>query len=103
MSVSKQKLVTKRVLQKALKTLPDWKQNAAGTTLRAHFSHPDYISGLVMIARIAVHAEILNHHPDIKFTYSKLTITLTTHDCKGLTPADLKLASRISKLYSPTS
>jgi len=98
--VSKVAVIPKRVLQKTLKTLPDWKSNAAGTNLQATYPHPDYITGLVMIARIAVHAEILNHHPDIKFTYAKLTITLTTHDSRGITPLDIKLATQISKLYS---
>ena len=98
-SVSKPTLISNRVLQKALASLPDWKCNAAGTKLTASFSHPDYVSGLVMIARIAVHAEICNHHPEIKYTYSKNVITLSTHECKGVSKKDIELATKISKLY----
>lgn len=82
-----------------MKELPDWKLNKAETTLTASFANPDYISGLVMIARIAVHAEILNHHPDIKFTYHKLTVSLTTHEVRGISVKDIQLASRISNLF----
>lgn len=96
--VSKSKVLPKRSLQKALRQLSDWKTISSETKLRAHFTYSDYVSGLVLIARIAVHAELQCHHPDILYTYNKLTITLSTHEAGGITSKDIKLATTISEL-----
>ena len=47
---------------------------------------------------VAIEAEKLNHHPDWKNSYNKLTISLETHDAGGLTELDFKLAKLIDKL-----
>ena len=38
-------------------------------------------------------AEKLDHHPEWFNVYNKVQITLSTHDCGGLSALDLKLAS----------
>ena len=95
-----EKVLTKKQLQAALKKLPDWECNPKQTFLKAAYTQPDYISGLVLIARIAVHAELLHHHPEITYTYSTVSIKLTTHEAKGITARDIDLATRISKLIT---
>lgn len=91
--------LSKKQLQKALKALPEeWKPNAATSWVKASFTQPDYISGLVFIARIAVHAELAQHHPDITYTYDTVSVKLTTHSVKGLTEKDFALAKKISSL-----
>ncbi len=40
-------------------------------------------------------AEKSNHHPELFNVYNKVTITLTTHDAKGVTDKDLDLAKAI--------
>ena len=47
---------------------------------------------------VALEAEKLNHHPDWKNNYNKVSISLTTHDAGGLTELDFKLAKLIDKL-----
>jgi 4a-hydroxytetrahydrobiopterin dehydratase len=44
------------------------------------------------LARAALAAEKLNHHPEWKNVYNTVDVTLTTHDANGLTELDLKLA-----------
>tara|TARA_B100000745_G_scaffold142609_1_gene93245 strand:+ start:279 stop:578 length:300 start_codon:yes stop_codon:yes gene_type:complete len=95
------RVLTKKQLSAALNKLPDWQSNPKQTFLKATFAQPDYVAGLVFIARIAVHAEILQHHPDITYTYRSVTVKLTTHELHGLTKLDIELATRISKLVSP--
>jgi 4a-hydroxytetrahydrobiopterin dehydratase len=92
------KVLTEKQRAKALQALPDWKVNANGTFIKATFKQPDYISGLAFIARIAVHAEVLQHHPDITYTYSSVSVKLTTHDLKGVSELDILLAQKITTL-----
>lgn len=48
--------------------------------------------------RVALAAEKLNHHPEWRNVYNVVDITLTTHDCDGLSPLDLDLAEKIDAM-----
>ena len=50
--------------------------------------------------RVADHAESIQHHPDILVRYSKVTLTLSTHDCGGLSEKDLAFAADSDRLYA---
>lgn len=50
------------------------------------------------MTRAALVAEKLNHHPEWSNTYNIVDITLSTHDCDGLSQLDLDLASRMDAL-----
>lgn len=95
----KRVLLSKREITSVLKKHPDWLVNAKETQLYRTFQFSNYIAGLVFIARISVHAEVLQHHPDIEFSYGKVKVKMTTHDLKGLTKVDVALLERINNLY----
>ncbi len=50
------------------------------------------------MSRVALLAEKLNHHPEWRNVYNVVDVTLTTHDCDGLSDLDLDLARRMDKL-----
>ncbi|MCU0826514.1 MAG: 4a-hydroxytetrahydrobiopterin dehydratase [Tabrizicola sp.] len=50
------------------------------------------------MTRAALVAEKLNHHPEWKNTYNVVDVTLTTHDCQGLSQLDLSLARAMDRL-----
>lgn len=50
------------------------------------------------MSRAALVAEKLNHHPEWRNVYNVVDVTLTTHDCDGLSDLDLELARRMDKL-----
>lgn len=50
------------------------------------------------MSRVALAAEKLNHHPEWRNVYNTVDITLTTHDCDGLSTLDLDLAAQIDRL-----
>lgn len=99
MAVSPKALSPKEI-EKKYKAISEWQLNKKGTELSKTFSIESFIKGLAFIAKIAVHAEIMQHHPDVVLTYSKVKVTLTTHDVKGLTQKDFDLAKRIDNLKS---
>ncbi|KAG7283428.1 hypothetical protein CRUP_031481 [Coryphaenoides rupestris] len=52
------------------------------------------------MTRVALQAEKMNHHPEWCNVYNKVQITLTTHDCGGLSKRDIKMAKFIDKTFS---
>jgi 4a-hydroxytetrahydrobiopterin dehydratase len=50
------------------------------------------------MSRAALVAEKLNHHPEWKNVYNTVDITLTTHDCHGLSRLDIDLAQAMDRL-----
>lgn len=49
------------------------------------------------MSRAALVAEKLNHHPEWKNVYNVVDVTLTTHDCDGLSKLDIDLAKAMDK------
>ena len=55
----------------------------------------DFAEAFGFMARVAVHAEKLDHHPEWSNVWNRVTIDLVTHDAGGLTALDIELADRI--------
>ncbi len=75
-----------------LTRLPGWERQ--GDEIRRTFSFADFKHAVAFVNRVAEHAEAMDHHPDIDIRYSKVTLTLSTHDAGGLTARDFDLAGR---------
>jgi 4a-hydroxytetrahydrobiopterin dehydratase len=39
----------------------------------------------------------MDHHPDLRIVYNRVTIRLNSHDAGGVTQRDLRLAKRIDE------
>ncbi len=50
------------------------------------------------MARAALAAEKMNHHPEWSNVYNVVDVTLTTHACDGLSALDIELARRLDRL-----
>ena len=50
------------------------------------------------MTRVALYAEKWDHHPEWFNVYSRVTVTLTTHDAGGLSDLDVKLALKMNDL-----
>ena len=55
------------------------------------------------MARAALAAEALNHHPEWRNVYNVVDVTLTTHDLGGLGPPDIDLARRMDTIAGPAA
>ncbi len=80
----------------ALAALPLWAR--AGDTLKKTYTFPTFPDGIRFVDRVALAAEQLGHHPDITINYTRVTMTLSTHDEGGVTEKDITLAHRIEAL-----
>ncbi len=92
------KALSESQILKKLASISGWMTNKKQTELSKVFHTDSFVDGLSLVARITVHAELLNHHPTIELTYGKVKVSLTTHDVKGLTAKDFELATRIDSI-----
>jgi 4a-hydroxytetrahydrobiopterin dehydratase len=73
--------------------LPGWRLEN-GKLLR-DFRFADFSEAFGFMARVALAAETLGHHPEWSNVWNRVSIALTTHDTGGLSNLDLELAGRI--------
>jgi 4a-hydroxytetrahydrobiopterin dehydratase len=64
----------------------------------AEFVFKDFSEAFGFMARAALVAEKLDHHPEWSNVYKTVEVTLSTHDAGGLTELDVKLAEAMDKL-----
>jgi 4a-hydroxytetrahydrobiopterin dehydratase len=79
-----------------LEGLPGWSLHAG--RLHRVFEFTDFSEAFGFMARAALAAERLNHHPDWGNVYNVVTVSLVTHDAGGITELDFRLAKELSGL-----
>ena len=80
-------------LQIAFSKLEGWKKtNDNRDAVEKLFIFLDFKKAFSFMTIIALKAEEMNHHPEWKNVYNKVTITLTTHDAGGLSQLDYDMA-----------
>lgn len=77
--------------------LPAWTV-LDGKAIQRRFSFKDFSEAWGFMARVALLAEGMNHHPEWSNVWNRVEITLSTHDAGGLTGNDLALAKAIDAL-----
>jgi 4a-hydroxytetrahydrobiopterin dehydratase len=85
-------------IQRALGGLAGWSRR--GDALTKTFTFEKFADGIAFVGRVAKKADEMDHHPDIDIRYTKITMSLSTHDAGGITSSDLQLAERIEQTVS---
>lgn len=80
----------------ALRALPGWTRRERA--IAASYTFRDFAQAFAFMTKVAAVAEEQDHHPDWRNVWSKVEITLSTHDAGGVTEKDLVLAARIREL-----
>ena len=61
----------------------------------------DFSGALALLNKIAVIAESMNHHPDMKiFNYKHLSIEVYSHDTNSVTAKDYELTRKIDHVFA---
>ena len=84
--------------QTALAELTDWQHDDQRDAISRQFKFANFVEAWGFMTRVAIHAEKMNHHPEWSNVYNRVDITLTTHDCGGLSALDIGLAQKIEAL-----
>jgi len=86
-------LLSEDEVARRLAALPGWER--AGKEIRKVYAFGDFKGSMAFVNRVAELAEAADHHPDIAISYSKVTLSLSSHDAGGLTERDFRLAEKI--------
>ena len=90
------KAYSKSEIEAGLSDLKDW--TIFNNSLSREITFKNFVQAFGFITQVALEAEKLDHHPEWKNVYNKVSINLTTHDAGGLTELDFKLAKKINKI-----
>jgi 4a-hydroxytetrahydrobiopterin dehydratase len=65
--------------------------------LHAEFTFPDFVAAFGFMTKVAILAEVADHHPEWSNVYKRVVIDLVTHETGGtITTRDVALAQQIN-------
>jgi len=82
----------------ALARLKGWSEVSGRDAIAKKFVFKDFNQAFGFMARAALIAEKMDHHPEWFNVYKTVEVTLSTHDAGGLTELDVKLAEAMDKV-----
>jgi 4a-hydroxytetrahydrobiopterin dehydratase len=82
----------------ALARLSGWSEVDGRDAIRRTFRFADFSAAFGFMARAALVAEKLDHHPEWFNVYDRVEVTLATHDAGGVTERDVALAEAMNAL-----
>ena len=77
----------------ALATLDGWTEVDGRDAIQKTFQFANFNEAFGFMARTALMAEKLDHHPEWFNVYNRVEVTLATHDAGGVTELDTKLGA----------
>jgi 4a-hydroxytetrahydrobiopterin dehydratase len=85
--------------RKAISTrLPGWRLVDGRDAITKTYTFKDFNAAFGFMTRVALAAEQMNHHPEWLNVWSRVEVTLSTHDAGGLTKRDLELAEIMDRI-----
>lgn len=89
--------LTKKEVSESLKKLKDWKQK--GNSIVKIFITKGFPQTMGLTSAIGAICQAHDHHPDyLTLKYASVEVSFSSHDVKGLSPRDIKIAKEIDKL-----
>ncbi|XP_051897487.1 pterin-4-alpha-carbinolamine dehydratase [Pristis pectinata] len=70
-----------------------WAEVEGRDAIYKEFVFKNFNQAFGFMTRVALQAEKMDHHPEWFNVYNKVHITLSTHECGGLSERDIKLAT----------
>jgi len=74
-----------------------WKMVEGRDAIEKKFQFKDFNQAFGFMTRIALKADKMDHHPEWFNVYNNVNITLSTHECQGLSNRDITLAKFIEE------
>jgi 4a-hydroxytetrahydrobiopterin dehydratase len=68
--------------------------------LHREFRFADFVEAFGFMARVAVVAEKMDHHPEWSNVWNRVTVDLVSHDAGAITDRDVTLATRMNEFAS---
>lgn len=61
------------------------------------FKFDDFVTAFGFMTEVAIHAQVMDHHPEWFNVYNRVDVTMTTHDAGGVTEKDVKMAKLMNE------
>ena len=84
--------------QALINQLSGWEAVENRDAVRKVFKFDDFKSAFALMTQVAMKAEQMDHHPEWFNVWATVDVTLTTHDCAGLSDRDVALVRFIDKI-----
>ena len=84
----------------ALSELAEWRLVEGRDAITRSYTFSDFVSAFGFMTQVALIAESMNHHPEWFNVYSRVNVTLSTHDVDGLSVLDVQLAKQMDVVAS---
>ncbi len=78
--------------------LPHWRMADGRDAIQRTFKFKDFSEAFGFMARAALVAEKMDHHPEWANVWNRVEVTLSTHSAGGLTELDLELAGAMDRI-----
>lgn len=79
-------------IKDALAQLDGWSLAKDREAIVKRYRFENFNSAFAFMTKCALMAEKMDHHPEWFNVYNRVEVTLTTHDAKGVTDLDVRLA-----------
>ncbi|QJE74343.1 4a-hydroxytetrahydrobiopterin dehydratase [Aerophototrophica crusticola] len=76
----------------ALAGLKGWGEVEGRDAITKSFRFADFNAAFAFMARVALLAEKMDHHPEWFNVYNRVDVTMATHDAGGVTELDIRMA-----------
>jgi len=76
-----------------------WTADEGRPSIRRTFQFKDFSEAFGIMTRVALAAEMADHHPEWFNVYNRVYVVLTSHDAGGVTARDVALANRMNWIY----
>ncbi len=84
--------------QTALHEIHGWVEVEDRDAIRKSYHFRNFSEAWGFLSRVALHAEKMDHHPEIFNVYNRVELILATHDVDGLSERDIRLAHAIDEI-----
>jgi 4a-hydroxytetrahydrobiopterin dehydratase len=89
--------------RQALAGLSGWREVEGRDAIAKRFEFTDFNAAFGWMARVALVAEKMDHHPEWNNVYRRVDVILSSHDAGGVTERDIALAKEMDRLAGDTA
>ena len=79
-------------------TLHNWQHDPVRDAISRRFDFADFVQAFGFMTQLALAAERLNHHPDLRIGWGRVEVRWTSHDTGGVTARDAEAAQASDRL-----
>jgi len=87
------------VREQALKEISKWSEVTGRDAIQRKFMFKNFTEAFGWMGLVAKIADQTDHHPEWFNVYNRVEVTLSTHDCDGISQLDVDLAKQMDSLY----